>query len=566
MKPAQSSEAFWLDNRLPLAITFPFLALLIPFTVYLSQRNYPMMSVEILPILAGMVCVSTVIGLIRWAGGRLMYAICVSGLLTVAADYLFEWVAHSHTITLLVIFGVLVVLVRRLEKTMTLTVTVFLGVFAISPFMRNGFEGESSPVLAVPQTVAMTKGLPRLIHLILDEHLGVEGIPDDTDYAKELKHKIKQFYQHYGFALYGGAYSYYYDTIDSIPNLVNFSAENGNAIYATSEHAPYPLRQNRYFQFLKNEGYQIHVLDGNFIDFCSSPDAPPQSCTKYQWNTWGKVAKLDLPPLTKTTTLLATFVASYSRYQSVLNLYEQRMRPFLLSQGVVIPVVDRESFWTRRRFYPFAVNAMGAMEAVSANLLQLTPGHMLFAHLLVPHHAYVYREDCSPREISESLGNMDLLPLELRTTEDRELRFNQYLRQVECLYTKLDELFRRMQSSGVFDDSIIIVHGDHGSRLGLRQPRLKEQSQLTPADYADALSTLFAAKIPGKSGGYDPTRHAINELFVQTLGNSLGKVPSTSAPRREPFTYLYDERRKQLVLVDMPWRPKNFPDSHAAVQ
>jgi hypothetical protein len=494
----------------------------------------------------------------------------VSGLLTVAGYHLklFGQVVHGHTITLtlLVIFGVLVALVRRFEKTMTLAVTAFLCVFVISTVLRNGFESDSGPGLPVPHMDAKTEGPPRLIHLILDEHLGIEAIPDDTDYARELKRKIKQFYQRYGFALYGGAYSHYLETVDSIPNLVNFSVESVSWVLITGERTPYGLQQNRYFQFLNSVGYRIHVLHGDFLDFCSTPDAQPQSCTKYRWRALSNVAKLDLPTLTKTETLLSAFVASNFRYQHLLNFYEQRVRPFLLSRGVAVPAVNRESFWTERRLNPFSVNAMAAMDALSDNIQQLTPGHMLFAHLLLPHFPYVYREDCAPRAISESMDNMDRVPLELRTTEDRRVRFDQYLRQVECLYIRLDELFRRMESAGMLGDSIVIVHGDHGARLGLRLPKSEEQNQLMPVDYADGLSTLFAVKIPGKPGGYDPSLQSINVLFVKTLGNAVGKVPPLSVPQREPFAYLYNGHRKQMLLVDMPWHPMKTSNSSAAVQ
>ncbi|MDF0676868.1 MAG: hypothetical protein P0120_21410 [Nitrospira sp.] len=566
MKPEQSSETVWLDHRVHLAITVPFLALLTPFTAYLTKRDYPLMSPEILLILAGLFCVSTVIGLLRWAGGRWIYAMSVSGLLAVAADYLFEWVAQGRTITHLVIFGILVALIRRFEKTMTLAVTAFLCVFVISTFLVKGVKNESGLAVPVPHMDTMTEGPPRLIHLILDEHLGIEAIPDDTDYARALKRKIKQFYQRYGFELYGGAYSHYSETLDAIPNLVNFSTESVNWVYITNEDPPYVLQQNRYFQFLNSVGYRIHVMHGGYLDFCLSRDTRPQSCTEYRWNSWSNVAKLDFPTLTKTATVLTTFVASYTRYQGILNLYNKWVRPFLLSRGVAGPVVNRESLWAKRTFYPFSVNAMVAMDALSASIQQLTPGHMLFAHLLLPHFPYVYREDCSPRAISESMDNLDETPLELRTTEGRRVRFDQYLRQVECLYVRLDELFRTMQSSGVFSDSIIIVHGDHGARLGLRLPRSDEQSQLTPDDYGDELSTLFAVKLPGEPGGYDPSLHAINDLFVQMLGNAFGKAPPLSVSRGEPFAYLYDGRRKQLLLVDMPWRPMNVPGNHAAVQ
>lgn len=563
MKPEPSSEAFWLDQRPHLAIILPFLTLFTPFVAYLMKRDYPPMSPEILLILAGILCVSTMIGLLRYAGGRRVYAMTVGGFLAAAADYLIAWVAQSRTITLLVIFGVLVVLVRRFEKTATLVITAFLCVFVISTVLLNGFEKESDPASAISHVDVGTDGPPRLIHLILDEHLGIEGMPNDTEYAKALKHKIKQFYQRYGFDLYGGAYSHYLDTEDSIPNLVNFSAEGVNLAFSTGDRPPYVLQQNRYFQFLKSLDYRIHVMHGDYIDFCSSPGVELHSCTKSGWFSLSNVARLDIPVLTKTTTAIAAFVTSYPRYEAILDVYEERIRPALLLRGVVGPVLDRQSLWTKRRVHPFSVNAMVAMETLSARIQQLPRGHMLFAHLMIPHFPYVYREDCSPRAISESMDDMEQVPLELRTTEDRATRYDQYLRQIGCLYVKLDEVFQSLQSSGVLGDSIVIIHGDHGGRLGLRLPAAKEQDELTPIDFGDGLSTLFAAKVPGKPGEYDSSLYAINELLVDTLRTALGKAPSLSPPQKAPFAYLANGHRKHMLLVDMPWRPLDIPNSHA---
>lgn len=566
MKLGQSSEANWLDLRVHLAIGLPFLALVVPFLVYLTDRKYPLISFQVWLILAGVLGVSAVIGWLRCAGGTRMYAIIIGGLLTFAADRLFEGVAHVRTITVLIIFGVLVVLVLRWEKTTTLVVTAFLCVFMLSMPLRSGFDSDPSSLSAERGETSMTEGLPRFIHLILDEHQGIEGVPTDTAYGRALKNKIKEFYQRYGFKLYGGAYSHYFQTVDSIPNLVNFSAEAVSKILITGERPPYALKHNRYFQFMKSKGYQIEVVDVDYVDFCSSLEAPPESCTKYPWYTLDKVARLDLPVLTKTTTLLAAFVASYTRYQEILKRYELQVRPFLISRGVVLPVLYRESLWTKRPLHPFSVNAMAAMDAISESIAQLSPGHMLFAHLLLPHFPYVFHKDCSPRAIPESLDNMEAVPLELRTPESREIRFDQYLKQMECLYDELDKLFQRMQLAGTFSDSIVIVHGDHGARLGLRHPILKEQDQLTVADYADGFSTLFAVRIPETPGSYDSSLHAIDDLFVQTLNNAFGKAPSLSVPSHEPFAYLYAGGRREQQLVEMPWRPSNMPNSTSVAQ
>ena len=60
-----------------------------------------------------------------------------------------------------------------------------------------------------------------------------------------------------------------------------------------------------------------------------------------------------------------------------------------------------------------------------------------------------------------------------------------------------------MRSANTYERATIVIHGDHGSRIGLVDPTATTMSRLTPADYADAFSILFAVKAPGIEAGID---------------------------------------------------------------
>lgn len=557
----KASEVSWLGRRLGVALWPPFLGLAIPFTSYGTDRLYPLMSFEVWLILAAMFLLSVVMVSIR-RSSRLAYAVMVAAVSTFAVDFL----AAPNKFIVLSLFGTIIALIWRIEQTFVLVASVFLCVFVATTLVRAALREEPRVHVSTEHSAISAASLPRLIHLVLDEHHGIEGIPTDTDYAREVKHKLKQFYQHYGFELYGGAYSRYTESVNSIPNLVNFSQESRDRAFVLGDGSFHRLLENRYFKFLHEQGYQLHVVGTDYLDFCSIQETPLKSCTNYSWYTLENVGRLNVSVLSKTSMLLALFVAKYDRYQTVLNLYEESMRPLLLSYGLPMPVVNPESLWTRRRLQASPVNTMPAMDAISKSILHLPPGSMLFAHLMLPHFPYVFREDCSPRSIPESLDYMKSSPEEFRTSEGRGLRYAQYLRQVECLYIKLDDLFRRMQSGGIFSESIIIIHGDHGARLGLRFPQVHEQGKLTEADYVDSLSTLYAVRIPGKPGRYDPSLHAIDDLLIDTLSASLGRTPANSIPRRKPFIYLHAGLRQEQVPVELPWQPSYPPHSTADVQ
>ena len=114
---------------------------------------------------------------------------------------------------------------------------------------------------------------------MLDEHIGIEGIPDDVPHGREMRQFLRDFFDKYGFRVFGRAYSHYTDTENSLPNLVNFASEPVQAAF-TSGVEPYILVSNRYFELLGRAGYNIHVYQSGFIDFCAAPkkytaNAPP---------------------------------------------------------------------------------------------------------------------------------------------------------------------------------------------------------------------------------------------------------------------------------------------------
>jgi hypothetical protein len=68
---------------------------------------------------------------------------------------------------------------------------------------------------------------------------------------------------------------------------------------------------------------------------------------------------------------------------------------------------------------------------------------------------------------------------------------------------KLEPLFDAMKHKGTYKNAIIVIHGDHGSRINLAEPQAANASTMTLDDYIDGFSTLFALKAPSVSPGID---------------------------------------------------------------
>ena len=81
-------------------------------------------------------------------------------------------------------------------------------------------------------------------------------------------------------------------------------------------------------------------------------------------------------------------------------------------------------------------------------------------------------------------------------------RYPMYLEQVKCTQKRLDRLLESLVLSGTFEQAIVVIHGDHGSRL-------PKSEHLDMPSY----STLFVARIPGFEPKYDRRPAALDSLL-----------------------------------------------------
>ena len=116
--------------------------------------------------------------------------------------------------------------------------------------------------------------------------------------------------------------------------------------------------------------------------------------------------------------------------------------------------------------------------------------------------------------------------------------------------------------AGIYEQSIIVVHGDHGSKVGKFRLVYKNLERSTPVEYRANFSTLFAIKFPGDEGRIDgrvlPLSTLLEEfsamvhafvsgqeapIFMQTLPDSPDKV--------KPFVYVHGNGYHPMHRVDI---------------
>jgi hypothetical protein len=539
----------------------PFLIISASFITYLAGNSYPLISPEVWIALCGIGLLALVVSSVTVNQWRGCYALVVAVLIALFLDKQFGDIAHINKFGLIGLILGVIVFALKLKEKFYLTMTAFFATWLVSTLVLLLWAEGSGAVHFVDNgRLVGSNAPPRIIHLILDAHIGIEGMPTNTDLGKAVKEQIVNFYHRYDFFLYGGAYSHYFRTWDAIPNALNFSAEPKQNAWVTraDNSSPFRIRNNNYFKALSQRHYYLNVVESDILDFCSDSDsnAALQGCTTYRSHALGAITRVHLPVSQKVILVCVGYLKSSHRFLALAPMYQSLQRKFT-SHGVPLLSEAEDALWTPSSSFFGSMNTMEIMDGLWDEVLRVPPGNVLFAHLLLPHYPYLYNADCSPHSSIEdwktgtNFGEFRSLRNGQNSTQLREEQYQLYFQQLQCLYARLDTLFLGMKRAGVFDDSIIIVHGDHGSRTFRHEPTPENVALLTEDDYTDAFSTLYAIKIPGKPGGYDSAVLPLEQLLAQSL-----QIPQElrlgTTGKLTPFVYLPSKEGGAFLEVAFP--------------
>jgi hypothetical protein len=300
----------------------------------------------------------------------------------------------------------------------------------------------------------------------------------------------------------------------------------------------YSFRENRLFSECAARGYAIHVYQYHSIDYCTS-GLDVQTKTEYSDDL---------------ETLNHNRGPWFAHFQWIVGNYQRS--DFLLSRfNGLFPF----------RFRARLVEPLGVAHIWPAlladNIVAADKKTLFFAHLMVPHRPYLYRPDGGIRNITEWLDD------DLEPSFDRQTYLNKYRRyfdQLEHVRTDLEWLLQFLKQAGVLDSMLIVIHGDHGSRIRYVQKdlfsgqgRLK-RSMLDRYDYVsrpelrdllNRFSTLLAIRFPKAQA---PVMVSEKGSVLRFLNQALYQNENRALPPEADSVYLFDEndRPREIRLID----------------
>jgi hypothetical protein len=367
----------------------------------------------------------------------------------------------------------------------------------------------------------------------------------DTSLARE----ITAWYEQAGFRLYANAYSPYFDTYNALPNLVNFTARPTDAFHGRlSGSSVPPVRDNRYFDEMRARGYGIRVYQSDYLDFCAAARAPVMSCVTYPVNSLSYASRMELPVLAHARMIATYILSNQSAYfEQALVQYQRLVRPALAVAGIRAPLRE----WRGSRVTPPIGEVFARIESQAA---LGADGQLFFAHLLMPHYPYQYDAQCRVHErVRDRLDRVSPSAPEglENTAASRERRLELYGEQLRCLTRELAGFLERLDSLGVGDSAIVILQGDHGSRIVVRKPAGRAAvSQLSGQDILDGYSTLFAVKGPGIRSGTDAATVGIGEALSTLVTTEFRTAEPAPAVRARPVVFLVDRPGGKMIPLD----------------
>ena len=494
----------------------PPLLLLAPFTTFILYHGYDPLSPEALWVAGLIVAGGLATGAVAHVLPAPIRALILAVVVALSVDLL---APYAGSLLLAAPFVATLVGAALLREHLTTVLAVMAGASIAVTFAAPdraelyAVEGGASTgaEASAPAPTVTDSSLPPIVHLILDEYAGVEGLPTDSELATPIADEIKALFVGNGFRLHGGAYSQYFNTYNSIGNTLNFTSEGTDAGHFEEVREPYHLRENAYFAALAERGYDFRIYQSSYLDYCRTPGLSLATCETYVVNSIGYLEGLPIPTAQKAAFIRRSFFG-LSEIRTVVRAFYNGA--WGAQPDGILPL------WDARVAMVGPIPVLPLFDRIAGDIEAHGGGTVYFAHLLIPHSPYLLDETCAVKTDTDEwrARRNHELPLALANTpESRQATYAAYVAQLRCANRLLADFFGLLDASGHFDDAIVVIHGDHGARINRRWPTASNREALVESDFLDGFPTLFAVKAPGIDAGYTAKRDILPALLAEAL-------------------------------------------------
>jgi hypothetical protein len=370
-----------------------------------------------------------------------------------------------------------------------------------------------------------SKGQNPLIHMVFDEAAGISSLSLAGKQGEASLSKLTGVLTKHGFTSIRNAHSSSMWTAYALEDMFNLH----EVATASENQQSFRFEKNPLFELLDDQGYAINVTQSSYLDFCSSKKSSIRSCYEYPINSLLYFADNGLDKLSVMVPITLMKIRLLHRFQQL---------------------IPRWRIWEYLGIHQHApahfesVSVQSVQSDFIARLAADAPGkdQYYLLHFLYPHHPYLQKGDCQIKLRFDDWGgigrwgNSSEEKQDLRIQKDeRESLYQNYFEQYECFTKVLDGVLDQLLRA--YPDAIVIVHGDHSSRISTRHINdysVESFSYLDQQNYSDLYPTLLAMKYSGNMPGIVDCRISLIEFaqhFFQGQVGALGEKTKIIADR-----------------------------------
>jgi len=422
------------------------------------------------------------------------------------------------------------------DNLATILISAFGAIF-VSTIAIHFFSTGKGPAITYAASHGKANDLSPIIHIVLDEMIGTEGIDRNLPGGEETYQLVRNFHNRFRFRLYGKTFSRHYSTVMSIPNMLNYDYTDKTYGSDSSAHSKYlPAGQFKFFDDLQDRGYDVNVYQSSHVNFCKGENI--NRCKTL--NSFNPASIYISPPKKHTsnsqlpinTMIFSLLIQKASKsYSSYIG---HKLIKLISADVYLAPMYDVQSFklW---------------FDDFTNDIAETKGGEVYFAHFLVPHAPLMLTKDCdtklkpweSPHLLKE---HRNLKAKDFQKARSRH--YQDYFEQVTCVFKKLTEFMEKIEKLEPFQNATIIINGDHGSRISSGQ----YFENLSKQDFVDNYSALFSIRSPVVKPGYDLRSVSIQKLFSETFqdGQKIKKMEEMDT------VVVNSVERGRVISAEMP--------------
>ena len=426
------------------------------------------------------------------------------------------------------------------ENLPIILVTVFGAIFVSTVAIHASTDRKNQNITFAPSKGG-SENLPPVIHIILDEMIGAEGIDRDIPGGEETYQIVRNFHTRFNFRLYGKAFSRHFWSHKSIPNMLNYDYTD-KTYNTTLKYIP--EGEWEFFNDMQDRGYDVNVYQTSHINFCAGGNIV-ECKTLNSFNPASiyisSPKKDNSLPLPTNAIILSLFMQKMQG--SFFSTLGHRLNKLTLGHQL-IKLMGIEAYFAKR----YDVQSFDLwFDEFSNQLTQTRGGEVFLSHLLTPHAPIILYKNCGTKSIPWQ--NPYYLKEEKKLKGEafqktRSSHHQAYYVQVACVYKKLTEFMEKIEKLEPFSNATIVINGDHGSRISSGQ----YWENLSSRDFVDNYSALFSIRSPEVKPGYDLRSVSIQRLFSEVFNNRHNEVPKS-----EIDTVIADSMEKGRVMsAEMP--------------